>query len=129
MIEIENKEYVLDFENYLKVDKNYSENTIESYIRDIRFFLEYINKNIEDIDKKDIDKYVLHILPDYNESSVNRVIASIKSFYKYLSMFKGLVNVSEDVESLKRKQALPKYLSIEEVDNLLNISLETPFDY
>ena len=38
-------------------------------------------------------------------------------------------NVAEDVESLKRKKALPKYLSINEVDDLLNIKLETPFDY
>ena len=44
-------------------------------------------------------------------------------------MYKGLVNISEDVESLKRKKALPKYLSIEEVDQLLDIKLENAFDY
>jgi len=129
MIEIYNKEFVDDFKTYLKVDKNYSDNTIESYIRDIVYFLEYTNKSIDDISKKDIDNYILHIMPNYNESSVNRIIASIKSFYKYLSLFKGYINVSEDVVSLKRKKALPKYLSIEEVDRLLDISLETPFDY
>ena len=129
MIEIDNKEFLDDFSNYLKIDKNYSDNTIESYIRDIRFFLEYINKDIEDISKKDIEKYILHILPEYNESSVNRMIASIKSFYKYLSIYKGFINVAEDIESLKRKKALPKYLSISEVDKLLDIKLETPFDY
>ena len=129
MIGIENKEFIEDFKTYLRVDKNYSENTIESYIRDIGFFLEYTNKRIEDINKKDIDNYIMHILPSYNESSVNRIIASIKSFYKYLSIFKGFINVSEDVESLKRRKSLPKYLSIEEVDKLLDITLETPFDY
>ena len=129
MIEIDNKEFLDDFSNYLKIDKNYSDNTIESYIRDIRFFLKYINKDIEDISKKDIEKYILHILPEYNESSVNRMIASIKSFYKYLSIYKGFINVAEDIESLKRKKALPKYLSISEVDKLLDIKLETPFDY
>ena len=41
MIEIDNKEYIDDFSDYLKIDKNYSANTIESYIRDIRNFLEY----------------------------------------------------------------------------------------
>ncbi len=129
MIEIDNKEYLDDFSDYLKIDKNYSENTIESYIRDIRFFLEYINKDIEDISKKDIEKYILHVLPEYNESSVNRRIASIKSFYKYLSIYKGFINVAEDIESLKRKKALPKYLSISEVDKLLDIKLENAFDY
>lgn len=129
MIEIDNKELVDDFKDYLRIDKNYSENTIESYIRDITSFLEYTNKEILDISKKDIDNYVLHILPNYNESSINRIIASIKSFYKYLSIYKGYINISEDVESLKRKKTLPKYLSIEEVDKLLDIKLVTPFDY
>ena len=129
MIEIDNKEYIDDFSDYLKIDKNYSANTIESYIRDIRNFLEYTDKEILDISKKDIDNYILHVLPKYNENSINRIIASIKSFFKYLSIYKGFINVSEDVESLKRKKILPKYLSIEEVDNLLDIKLVTPFDY
>ena len=129
MIEINNKELIDDFSNYLKIDKNYSKNTLESYIRDLRFFLEYTNKEIIDITKKDIDNYILHVLPLYNESSINRIIASIKSFYKYLSLFKGYINISEDVESLKRKKTLPKYLSIEEVDKLLDIKISTPFDY
>ena len=129
MIEIDNKEYIDDFGDYLRIDKNYSANTIESYIRDIRNFLEYTDREILDISKKDIDNYILHVLPKYNENSINRIIASIKSFFKYLSIYKGFINVSEDVESLKRKKILPKYLSIEEVDNLLDIKLVTPFDY
>ncbi len=129
MIDINNKEYIDDFISYLKIDKNYSDNTVESYMRDIRFFLEYIKKEVDVITKKDIDDYILHIIKTYNDSSVNRMIASIKSFYKYLSMYKGIVNVSEDVESLKRRKNLPNYLTIEEVDKLLNIQLENNFDY
>ena len=128
-MEIDNNDYLDDYKTYLKIDKNYSENTIESYIRDIVFFLEYENKNIESITKKDIDNYILHVLPNYNENSVNRIIASIKGFFKYLSIYRGLINVAEDVSSLKRKKTLPKYLSVEEVDKLLDINLETPFDY
>lgn len=129
MIEIDNKEFIDDFSNYLKIEKNYSDNTIESYIRDIRYFLEYTGKELIDITKKDIDNYVLHLLPTHSVNSVNRIIASIKSFYKYLTLFKGFINVSEDVESLKKKKTLPKYLSIEEVDKLLDFPLQTPFDY
>ncbi len=129
MIDIDNKELINDYSNYLKIDKNYSENTVESYIRDIRFFLDYIHKNIIDISKKDIENYIIFNLPNYNENSINSIIASIKGFFKYLSMYKGYINVSEDIESLKRKKTLPKYLSVEEVDKLLDISLETSFDY
>lgn len=129
MIDIDNKEFVEDFKNYLRIDKNYSDNTIESYIRDLKYFLTYTDREILDITKKDIDNYILHLLPNYNESSINRIIASIKSFYKYLSIYKGFINVSEDVECLQRKKKLPKYLTIEEVDKLLDIELKTPFDY
>lgn len=129
MIDIEIKEYIDDYSNYLKIDKNYSLNTVESYIRDIRFFLDYLHKNIIDITKKDIEDYIITNLTVYNESSINRIIASIKGFFKYLSMYKGFINVSEDVECLKRKKTLPKYLSVEEVDKLLNIKLENAFDY
>ena len=129
MIGIDNKEFILDFSNYLKIDKNYSDNTIESYLRDIRYFLDYVNKEIIDINKKDIEDYITFNLSNYNESSLNRIIASIKGFFKYLSLYKGFINVSEDVECLKRKKTLPKYLSIEEVDKLLDISLNNAFDY
>ena len=122
MIDIDNKEFLDDFSNYLKIDKNYSNNTIESYIRDIRFFF-------EDISKEDINEYIYHVTSNYNESSINRIIASIKGFFKYMSIYRGYVNVAEDIESLKRKKTLPKYLTIEEVDKLLDIKLETPFDY
>ena len=129
MIDIDNMEYIDDFKNYLMYERNYSNNTVESYIRDIRYFLVFINKSIIDINKKDIEKYITFIKPKYDSNSVNRIIASIKSFYKYLSLFKGFVNVSEDIESLKRKKVLPKYLSIEEVDKLLDIKLNEAFDY
>lgn len=129
MIDIDNKEFVDDFSDYLRIDKNYSENTVESYMRDLKYFLTYTDKEILDITKKDIENYILHLLPNYNESSINRIIASIKSFYKYLAIYKGFINISEDVECLQRKKKLPKYLSIEEVDKLLDIELNTPFDH
>ena len=129
MIGIDNKEIIDDFSSYLKLEKNYSVNTIESYIRDIRYFLTYVNKEIINVTKKDIEEYINDNLVNYTESSLNRIIASIKGFFKYLSLYKGYVNISEDVESLKRKKTLPKYLSVEEVDKLLDIDLNTPFDY
>ena len=45
MIEIDNKELVDDFKDYLRIDKNYSENTIESYITSVAQF----NKNFDSI--------------------------------------------------------------------------------
>ena len=74
MIDIENKEFIDDFSNYLRIDKNYSSNTVESYMRDLKYFLSYVDKEILNITKRDIDNYILHLLPNYNESSINRII-------------------------------------------------------
>lgn len=129
MIDIENNELVEDFKKYLMLERRYSDNTVESYIRDVRMFLISLGKDVDDISKGDIEDYILEILPTLDSSSINRKIASIKSFFKYLCNFRGFVNVAEGLESLKRKQRLPKYLTIEEVDRLLNIKLESAFDY
>ena len=52
MIDIENKEFVDDFSDYLRIDKNYSENTVESYMRDLKYFLTYTDKEILNITNK-----------------------------------------------------------------------------
>lgn len=129
MIEIDNSELISDFGNYLMYERGYSKNTVESYLRDIRMFLESISKSVDDISKNDIDDYILEILPILDSSSINRKIASIKSFFKYLCNFRGFINVSEGIESLKRKKRLPNYLTTLEVDRLLNIELNNAFDY
>jgi len=129
MIDIENNELVEDFKNYLLKEKKYSNNTVESYIRDIKILLLSFNKKIEDISKKDIDNYILDIIPVLDSSTINRKIASIKNFFKFLNLIKGYLNVADELESLKRKKRLPKYLSISEVDKLLNIPLNNVFDY
>lgn len=129
MINIDTKELVDDFISFLEIEKNYSKNTTESYRSDLVLFLEFVNKDILDISKIDINKYIMSIMHNLNESSINRKLASIRSFYKYLNIYKGYVDVTDEIECLKRKQRLPNYLNIEEVDSLLNIELKTAFDY
>ena len=65
-----------------------------------------------------IDKYILHVLPLYNESSVNRIIASIKSFFKYLSIYKGFINV-EVVEN--DKGYMEEFVSLDNFYNKLKL--------
>ena len=83
MIDIENNELVEDFKKYLMLERRYSDNTVESYIRDVKMFLISLGKDVDDISKGDIEDYILEILPSLDSSSINRKIASIKSFFKY----------------------------------------------
>lgn len=122
-------EIIEEYVEYLKYEKNYSNNTYESYERDVRDFLVSTNKEIIDISDKDIDTYIMNNLSKLTESTINRRIASIRSFFKYLNNYKGYINISDEVKNMKKKKTLPKYLTMEEVDRLLNINLVNKYDY
>ena len=65
----------------------------------------------------------------YEVSSVARKIVSIKAFHKYLSENYKVIDISTKINTPRFYRKLPNILTIEEVDNLLDIKLDTPFDY
>ena len=120
-----------DYELFLKTEKKLGNNTIDSYILDIIKFYEWNNNSdITYMSKKQILEYISYLRSYLNEKSINRHISSLKGFYLYL-VDNNVICESplEEIYSLKTKKTLPKYLSVEEVDKLLNINLKTPFDY
>lgn len=126
------KESIEDFLRYLLIDKNYSNNTIESYKEDLLKFNEFFkDKNISDIDIDDLKRYVKYLNDqELNELSISRNISCIKSFYKYLNIEKIIDNNPSDSLFLpKVRKKLPNTLSEEEVDRLLDIKLTDMFSY
>ena len=121
--------YVEDYLLFLKTEKKLGDNTINSYMLDLEDFFKTFNGSIESCTKKDILAYISSI-NGLEVSTVNRHISSLKSFFNYL-VDESIIKVSpmEEVSSLKKTKKLPKYLSISEVDKLLNISLNSEFDY
>ena len=96
---------------------------------DLEDFFKTFNGSIESCTKKDILTYISSI-NGLEVSTVNRHISSLKSFFNYL-VDESIIKVSpmEEVSSLKKTKKLPKYLSISEVNKLLNIPLNSEFDY
>lgn len=126
------KNYIDDFLDYLLIDKKYSSNTIESYHRDLGKFYEFNRKKNIDIDgiTKEIMRDYLKYLKDsdMNDKSISRNISCIRTFYKFLLTEKVVVNnPSEFIELPKLKKTLPNVLSLEEVENLLNIEVVDAF--
>lgn len=121
--------YVEDYLLFLKTEKKLGDNTINSYMLDLEDFFKTFNGSIESCTKKDILSYISSI-NGLEVSTVNRHISSLKSFFNYL-VDESIIKVSpiEEVSSLKKPKKLPKYLSISEVDKLLNIPLNSEFDY
>ena len=79
-----NYDIITEYELYLKVEKKYSINTINTYITNISSFSEFVNKNFKNVEEEDIKKYLIHLNKNnISEKSVANKISSLKSFYKY----------------------------------------------
>lgn len=125
------KNEINDFINYLLIDKHYSNNTIESYNRDLNKFNNFFDKELNSISRNDIKDY-LKYLKDSNSSdtTISRNISCIKSFYKFLLKQGSITtNPLDGIVTPKTRKKLPKTLSEEEIRLLLDIKLNDNYSY
>ncbi|MBL1138356.1 MAG: tyrosine recombinase [Chloroflexi bacterium] len=122
------KDRIQGFLNFLAAEKGYAENTIAAYQNDLGQFFLCIQKKTDDkvenwaqVKKSVIIDYIERIKSgSYTSSTVARKVAAIKSFFHFL-VAEG--DLKEDptltLDSPKVKKRLPKAISINEVDQLL----------
>lgn len=122
--------YLDEYFIFLKTEKKLGDTTIDSYTLDLTNFYNYIQKDLVKVKEEDISKYITYLKHSLNTKSINRHISSLKGFYKFL-LEEGIISINpmENISVLKTDKNLPKYLSISEVDQLLNFPLITAFDY
>lgn len=73
------------FLEYLKIERRYSDLTILAYRNDLEQFFQFTNKKIESIDTKDIRLFLTSLVSlELEETSINRKLSSLKSFFKFL---------------------------------------------
>ena len=129
----ESKKNLEDFKAYIVVEKNFSQHTAKAYCTDIQAFLIWLDEmSCNDVNFAKIREY-LHFLQKFNykKTTLARKIASIRTFYKYLFREKKIdLNPAENIISPKRPRSLPKFLTTEEVEDILNnINIDTPAGY
>jgi len=120
------------FVEYLLIDKKYSENTIKSYQNDLKKYQNFFkNKNIEIINEENIKEYLKYLKTENNEAkTISHNISTLRSFYKFLLIEKKInKNPMEWIEIPKIKKSLPKTLSFEEINKLLDIKLNDKYSY
>ena len=123
-----NNEYISEFLSYLELDLNYSNNTILSYDNDLKRLNVYFkNKNFLKLTVNDLVKFISS-LKDLSPSSISHMISTLKTFYSYfIKIDKIKVNPTDALKSPKLGLHLPEYLSMDEIDNLLDIEVTDPF--
>lgn len=123
-------EYIEEYLKYLLIEKKYSNNTILSYGNDLNELYDfYKNKNITKLDKKDILKFIDHN-KNKSDKTLSHFITTFRGFYKFLEIENIIKeNPILSISQPKTKKTLPKVLSVSDVDNILDISLNDKYDY
>lgn len=111
------------FVRYLKLERNYSQNTIDAYVHDLRYLMHYLSgRGLSPLEVKldDLENFAasLHEF-DIGARSQSRILFGVRSFYRYLTLDGYLeVDPTELLESPQLPKHLPTYLTTEEVDRL-----------
>ena len=115
-----------DFIYYLSVERGLADNTLDSYQRDLKKFLQFLKKhNIKDfheVSRTHISQFLLEqqekgLAP----STLTRNLASIRSFYNFLLREQIIQeNPAAELESPRTEKKLPRVLSFKDMERLLN---------
>lgn len=114
-----------EFRNFLVSEKHSSENTVQSYLRDLGQYLSYCTASSKDIYTADISVlrgFLEHLTAlGKSEATRSRMLASVRCFYRYL-LSKGKVakNPADGIRMQKAEQKLPGVLETNEIMLLLS---------
>lgn len=115
-----------EYLEYLEIEKGLANNTIEAYRRDLTDFIDTCNcENYDDIQRSHINNYVLKMHDKkYSPTSVMRKIASLRGFFKWLCVNEYCKNnPTLTLEQPKVPKKLPKVMSVQEIETILNQDL------
>ena len=125
--------YLKEYQNYLKLERGLSKNTIENYSFDIEKLMLFLGEHSIvvspiTISEKEVQQFIYQIATKVNARSQARIISGLKSFFNYL-IFEDYRNETpmELIEVPKTGRKLPDTLSTTEIDALIAaIDLSTP---
>lgn len=120
--------YQKPFAIYLRVEKNLSKNSIEAYLDDVEKLFQFMEFTypglaVGEIELKHLSAFINWIAEiGMGASSQARIISGIKGFFIYL-LEEGIIkyNPSELLTTPKLRRYLPEVLSIDEIDNILDV--------
>lgn len=118
-------DYLAAYREYLIHTKHASDNTLASYLRDIRQFTEYLadkpQSSILSFGRADASVYVQHLEQQgKSPATISRSVASLRSFYNFLVSIGAVASCPvQDIHLAKKEKKLPQILTGEEVELLL----------
>lgn len=118
-----NAEIIGKYRRYMKLERNYSENTLDAYMSDLQKLLDYVGSEglqILDVKLDDLRNFVAALVDiGISARSQSRILSGVRTFYTFL-ILDGYIedDPTELLEWPKIGEHLPEVLSVEEVDRL-----------
>ncbi|OGO04039.1 MAG: tyrosine recombinase XerD [Chloroflexi bacterium RBG_13_54_9] len=121
---------IINFLDYLRVERQFSGNTIAAYQNDLRQFLAFLQEGAatgdplqawSQVDRSLVLSYILSLKErDYTQATIARKVAALRSLFKFLHG-EGMItdNPTQGISSEKVPKTLPRYLTPQETDELL----------
>ncbi|RMA64160.1 site-specific tyrosine recombinase XerD [Ulvibacter antarcticus] len=116
---------LIDYKNYLKIERGLSENSVINYALDINKLIKWLNENeigispIQ-ISEETIQQFIYQVAKELNPKSQSRIISGLRGFFNYLVFEEyRTTNPLDLIESPKTARTLPDILSTEEIDQLI----------
>lgn len=125
---------IVDFIQYCLFEKGLTDQTVSSYQNDLDVYCSFLQDKsvflVKDITSDHIKEFLKLRGDSESTSTVAHNLTVIKNFHKYL-IKENIVkeDVSLFISRPKLQKRLPRALTVEEVDLLLDITLNSPFDY
>ena len=117
--------------DYLSIERGLSPNSVASYKRDLQKFVALIDRadaQFDGVSEEAITAMIGSLNKDgLSIASINRFTSSLKGFYKYCAMEFAIANPMSEISSIKQSRKLPKALSIEEINQLIEAT-NNPLD-
>ena len=124
-------DHLVDFFNFLTIEKGLAKNTITAYQADLERYFHYLSRNklkFDQITPDQLTGYLAWLRGMQNtefeigESSIARNVISLRGYYSYLASEHKLVNPAISLKPPRIPKRLPKALSIDQVMAILNIA-------
>lgn len=120
------EEHIDNFLDYIKIEKNFSDNTEINYNIDLVEFNKYLKtkrRSYTSLKYEDILVYIKYLKEErkFTPTSINRHLSSLRSFYNYL-LLNQVVNSNpfKLVKSQKKELKLPNYMKYSEFEDMIN---------
>ena len=121
------KDALNNFKNFLKIERNLSKNTIQSYLFDVKKLISFLDENKIKVKPKDLSEteareFIYKISKHVKSKTQARIISGVRRFFDYLIIEDHIKNNPLDnIETPKIGYDLPNTLTIIEVDKILSL--------